>query len=388
MRILALTNLYPNPLQPQRGQFNRQQFRALSSREAVRVISPVSWVDELGERWRSGRRLTADRRASCDGLDVSHPRYLYPPKMLRSRHGHCFRWSVRTTFDRAVEEFRPDLIYTCWAYPDGWASIDLARKHRLPVVIKVHGSDILTLLTTRARRRATAEALSAADAVVAVSHDLADRVVGLGVDSARVHVVYDGIDRRLFSPGDRGEARRRLALNEHAPIVLFVGNLLPVKGLDVLVDACDLLKARGVGFTCLLIGRGPLDVPLRRETVRRGLSNHVRLLGPRPHAELPDWFRAADVFVLPSRSEGVPNVLLEAAACGTPFVASRVGGIPELTSIGPNRLVTPCRAAELADALEEQLAPTAAARCAYTPWHSHEEAAGRLLSLFEQFTPS
>lgn len=384
MRILALTNLYPNPLQPQRGQFNRQQFRAIAATAAVRVISPVSWVDELGERWRSGRRLEADRQVDCDGLHVAHPRYVYTPKVLRGRHGQFFRWSIRPAFDRAVEEFRPDLVYTCWAYPDGWASIDLARRRRLPVVIKVHGSDILTLLTTRARRRATAEALCAADAVVAVSHDLAERVIRLGVDPERVEVVYDGIDRRLFSPGDGREARRRLQLDQDEPVVLFVGNLVPVKGLDVLVEACNLLAKRGVRFTCILIGRGPLDATLRRETAQRGLSDRVLLLGPRAHADLPDWFRAADVFVLPSRSEGVPNVLLEAAACGTPFVASRVGGIPELTSMGPNRLVTPGCPAELADAIEEQLTKSATPWHSFRPWHSHEEAAGQLVSLFER----
>jgi glycosyltransferase involved in cell wall biosynthesis len=395
MRVLAITNLFPNPAQPRRGQFNRQQFRALAVKAAVRVIAPIAWTDELRSavaarpRWPSARlgatRLPADRRVRCDGVLVEHPRYYYPPKVLRGRYGHCYRWSIRPAFERAVQEFQPSVVYSAWAYPDGWAATALAREAGLPSVVKVHGSDILTLLRSAARRRQTAAGLRAADAVVAVSRDLRQRVIDLGVDPERVHVIYDGINRDLFSPGDRLEARRRLAFDEHAPLILFVGNLLPVKGLDVLVEACDRLAARGVRSTCVLIGQGPLASRLRREIIRRDLKDRVRLLGPRPHEELPDWFRAAHVFVLPSRSEGVPNVLLEAAACRTPFVASRVGGIPELTAIGANRLVTPGDAEELAEAIAERLAPAdEAARQAYRPWHSHADTADQLLELFSR----
>ncbi|HEX7449903.1 MAG TPA: glycosyltransferase [Pirellulales bacterium] len=383
MRILALTNLYPNPWQPQRGQFNRQQFRALAATEEVRVISPVSWVDEFRERWRTRHRLPGDRHAHCDGLDVFHPRYWYPPKVPRWTHGHCFRWSIEAAFERAVDEFQPDLVYACWAYPDGWAAVHLAHRRGLPVAVKVHGSDILVLLNNAKRRKATAAALSSADAVVAVSRDLAQRVVRLGVEPSRIQVVYDGINRSLFQPGCRRDARRRLGLDEQAPLVLFVGNLLPVKGIDVLLAAGERLAARRVTFTCLMIGRGPLAAPLRRDAARRGVGDRFRWLGGRPHHELPDWFRAANVFVLPSRSEGVPNVLLEAAACGTPFVASRVGGIPELTQLGPHRLVEPGNAQELADAIEEKLVSTAASESTGARWHSHEEAAQQLVSLFK-----
>lgn len=385
MRILAITNLFPNPLQPRRGQFNRQQFRALGAKAGVRVIAPIAWVDEL----RSGRaarlRLPAERRVRLDGLLVEHPRYYYPPKVLRGRYGDCYRWSIRAAFERALQEFQPSIVYSAWAYPDGWAATELAREAGLPSVVKVHGSDILTLLRSAARRRQTIAGLKAADAVVAVSRDLRNRVIDLGVEPRRVHVVYDGINRDLFSPGDRLEARRRLAFDEQAPLILFVGNLLPVKGLDVLVEACNRLAARGVRSTCVLIGQGPLASRLRREIVRRDLKDRVRLLGPRPHEELPDWFRAAHVFVLPSRSEGVPNVLLEAAACRTPFVASRVGGIPELTAIGANRLVTPGDAEELAEAIAERLSPPAEDQPpAYHPWHSHAETADQLLELFSR----
>src|SRR5262245_17680459 len=100
MRILTLTNLYPNPFQPHRATFNRQQLRWLAQRHELRVIAPVLWTDELKARWKGAPRLPAGRRAVCDGIPVEHPRYLYPPKLLRGWYGHCFRWSVGAAFER------------------------------------------------------------------------------------------------------------------------------------------------------------------------------------------------------------------------------------------------------------------------------------------------
>ena len=382
MRILALTNLYPNPFQPHRATFNRQQLRALAARHPVAVISPIAWTDELAARRAGAAPLPPGRKVTIDGITVEHPRYLFPPKVLRGRYGHFFRRSVSPAFRRALAEFGPDLVFAPWAYPDGWAAVDLGHRAGLPVAIKVHGSDILGLDAYPGRRRRTAEALGRADAVIAVSRDLAARVIGLGADPARVRVVSDGIDRDLFHVGPRDEARRRLGLDDGGPIALFIGNLAPVKGLDILVDACARLVREGVRFRCFLIGQGPLRPALQREVSRLGLGETVTLLGPRPHDQLPDWFRAATVFVLPSRSEGVPIVLLEALACGTPFVASRVGGVPEISHLGPSRLVPPQDAEALAEALREGLSG-ALGSGGGAAIRGHAEVASELIDLFE-----
>jgi glycosyltransferase involved in cell wall biosynthesis len=106
--------------------------------------------------------------------------------------------------------------------------------------------------------------------------------------------------------------------------------MVPVKGLDVLLEACLRLKSRNLSFRLYLVGDGPLQERLEARVKANGLQEQVCFAGPVPHEQLADWYRAADLTVLPSRSEGVPNVLLESLACGTPFVASRVGGVAEL----------------------------------------------------------
>lgn len=356
MRILVLTSLYPNPLQPNRAAFNRQQFKALAAEHEVQVIAPIAWTDE----WSLRRQpIPAERQRLCDGMLVHHPRYVFTPKILRSHYGVFFLRSVRNCFERVVATMQPEVVLGCWAYPDGWAAGRLAREVGLPVALKVHGSDILSANQYPARRRRTAEALAGADAVIAVSRDLAMQAIALGADPERVSVVYNGVDTALFHPGSKDAARLELGLPSADPLIVFIGNLLSVKGIDVLLDALALIARTGRRFNFALVGDGPLREALRRRAVKLGLVAQVRFVGARPLEELPAWYRAADLLVLPSRSEGVPNVLLEAMACGTPLVASRVGGIPEIAPA--DALVEPGDPAMLAERIVRCLAKGGAA---------------------------
>lgn len=355
MRVLVLTNLFPNPYQPHRATFNAQQVTVLAEKHDVQVIAPILWTDEMRDRLRTDVRWRKDRTARHNGILIHHPLYFYTPKMLRSLYGFFFLRAVRPAFERALRDFRPDIIFATWAYPDGWAAVELAGSQALPVVVKVHGSDILALPNHPSRRRGTIDALRRADRVVAVSQHLTSQVIDLGVDPRKLAVVYNGINLELFSPGPRLEAKTRLDLPEGPPLWLYVGNLVSEKRLDVLIDACALLRSMAIDFKCYLVGDGPLRRRLTRRVRQLGLDGYVTLHGTVPHVQLPDWYRAASAVILPSRSEGVPNTLLEAAACGTPFIASRVGGIPEIAHWANARLVEPGDPHALADAMQDVL---------------------------------
>jgi glycosyltransferase involved in cell wall biosynthesis len=219
----------------------------------------------------------------------------------------------------------------------------------------VGGSDVLLLARNRRRRRCIQNVLQRADAVVALSNDLGTKVADLGISPEKIHVLRRGVDTALFSPGDSDESRRHLGLANHKSILLFVGRMVQVKGLDTLLDACDRLRQHNRDFLLCLIGDGPLRQQLAADVDRRGLSPHVRFVGSVPHSELVHWYRAADLTVLASRSEGIPNVLLESLACGTPFVATAVGGIPEIARHDAARLVPPDCPEPLAAAIDTLL---------------------------------
>lgn len=341
MRILCVTNLFPHALRPGKGIFNWREFAALGELSDVRVIAPVPWVEDL-QAWKSGcGSLIRKQWSEWNGVAVVAPRYLYPPKLLRGWHGSCFEASVRRTFDWAVGEFRPSLVYACFAYPDGWAACRLAHRFDLPVAIKLHGSDILLADEDRGRRQRILEALRQADCLFPVSAHLRHRAIEMGASEATTHVGYEGTDTDLFCPGDRAAARRELGLAPEGFRLLFVGNLIALKGIIHLLDACQQLLGEGLSVTADILGDGPLRASLRHEIVTRGLAGCVTLRGWQPQPLLPQWYRAANVVVLPSYSEGIPNVLVEAAACGIPFVATSVGSVPEIAHLTPVGLIPP-----------------------------------------------
>jgi glycosyltransferase involved in cell wall biosynthesis len=359
MNILVLTELYPSPMFPFRAAFNRQEFQALSDLGCrIRVITPIAWTDEVRRRLkRRGEPL--ERLRDSGPVRIAYPRYWYPPGAFRGTYGPLYLRAARrglALLERSEgEPFAPDLIYGSYAYPDGWAAVALGRELKLPVVVKAHGSD-LRRLAHPARKRRTVEAVRGADAVIAVSRDLADRAADLGADPDRIHLVYYGVQAQLFHPGDRAEARRRVGILPEESTVLAVGNLVPVKGPDLLIEAIAQLSRSGTPATCRFIGQGPMRPELERLAAKLGIADRVIFQGPQPLESLPDWYRAADILALASRSEGVPNVLLEGMACATRFVAASVGGIPEVAPWGTGELVAPEDPGALASGLRHALA--------------------------------
>jgi len=378
MRVLLITTNFPNAREPTRGIFNYQMACALAVEHDVAVIAHVSWLDAWKWKAKGGR---VEGLTTIDRLRVWHPSYYYPPKMLRAYCGWFLWWSVATVARRVLRDFKPDIVLAYWLHPDGEAAVRIAREARVPVVVMSGGSDVLVLARTSGRRRRMIKVLEGADAVVCVSRHLKCAIEGMGIPSSKVHVVYRGVDRSRFSPGDRQEARSRLGLDRDRHMILWVGRMLPVKGLDTLIDACAALKRAGLDFTLCLLGGGPLQNALVKRAARCGIAGDVRFLPRVNHDDLPDWYRAANLTVLSSLSEGVPNVLLEAIACGSSFVATDVGGIREIADARIDRLVPVGAPDALAAAIREALGTPEVAERRFEPG-TWAESAERLADVF------
>ncbi len=348
MRVLAITKIFPNALEPLSAPFNRQQFAALGERCELRVMATIPWFPGAGlvSQWSSAGKLAAvPRHETIAGLDVSHPRTLFLPRLAHAAWGPLYAASIMPALARY--RGRIDVVLGSWAYPDGFAAIVAARMLGVPAVVKLHGSDINQLAKLPGPRRMLAWALPRAARVVAVSRALADEVCELGVPRERVAIVMNGVDSTLFYPRDRAAARAELGLPADARIALYVGNLKPEKGVAELARAWPAVARRVAGAELVVVGGGPL-----RDEVASQAGEHARLVGPQPLDRVPLWMAACDVLVLPSHSEGTPNVALEALASGRRIVATAVGGTPDLiTSATLGALVPPRQVDALADAL-------------------------------------
>jgi glycosyltransferase involved in cell wall biosynthesis len=184
-------------------------------------------------------------------------------------------------------------------------------------------------------------------------------VTELGIPRERIRVQHNGVDGERFRIRDRSAARQRLGVAEDRQLVTFVGNLVPEKGVDVLIDAMGALEGAGTeNLELALVGAGGMAEALRQRAGALGIGPRVRFCGRRPHEEIADWITAADLFCLPSLREGCPNVVLEALASGRPVVASRVGGVPELIREETGVLVPARDAPALAEGIRTALSRT------------------------------
>ena len=333
MRTLLFSTLYPSRERPGHGIFVETRLRELlkTGRVEARVVAPVPWFPSHHPRF--GERAAMARtphRETWHGINVQHPRYALLPKLGMNTAPLMLALGARAAVQRLREEgFDFDLIDAHYFYPDGVAAALLARWFKKPLVITARGSDLNLVAEHALPRRLMAWAAGQAAATVGVSAALAQRLRDIGAPADRVHVLRNGVDTQRFAP--QPGARQRLGA-VGAPLLLSVGNLLPVKRHGLVIEALALLRKTHPQARLVIVGGGPLQAELAAQAAGLGLTDAVQLTGPVPQDVLVQWYSAADLLVLASSREGWPNVLLEAMACGTPVLASRVGGVADIVS--------------------------------------------------------
>lgn len=365
MNVLVVTTFFPNSADWQRAVFVQNLVRAMQGRCKVSVVSPVPYAPPIGgsAKWKAQRDIPG--RATVDGVDVVYPRFLVVPK-VGWLSGFNYFLGILNTLRRwrrslGVGGGEGFLVHAHCAYPDAVGVALAARLLRIPYVVTAHGSDINVYAEQRMLRPQVRWALRHAAGVIAVSRGIEEKIGRLTkLGPARLErIPCAGFDPRMFCPRERDDARDSIGLRDRRHVVLFVGQLVPVKGVEFLIEAWGGLKHRGaIGERDLLvlIGDGPERDKLERRIGTVGVVDTVRLAGALAHAEVANWVAAATLLCLPSHNEGTPNVIVEALACGIPVVASRVGGVPDLIQEGNNGLlVPPADAPVLSRALESAI---------------------------------
>ena len=354
-RALVYTHHFPSSEAPSRAPYSYHTYRALARHCALRVVAPIPWWWRL----RTPKLIVSPLHETSSGIDALFPSYYSIPAFW-PLHGVAVAASTAPMLRDIRRAFPFDLILAANAYPDAVAASHLARLFGVPLLVTVLGSDINLSGGHYALRPQIARALKKASRVVAVSEALGDRVADMGVDRSRIVLVRNGVDGEAFAIRDAAEARAALGLPLGRPLIVFAGNLVPVKAVDVLLDATAKLRSLGApdAFMCI-VGGGALADELAARAKGLGLGEeHLRFTGRVLPTDVPRYMNACDVFCLPSREEGSPNVVVEALASGRPVVASCVGGLPELITHDNGLLVPPEDPDALARALVDALRRT------------------------------
>ncbi|MCX7591404.1 MAG: glycosyltransferase [Kiritimatiellae bacterium] len=373
MNVFTVTNLYPRPDQPNRGLFNAQQFAALAElgteRQSRIEVGNICLVPEWRIwRWRAIRQW---RDPFTSVLQTKYVPAFYLPIVGRNLSWRTYCRAL-TQVARVLEGC--DVLLATWLYPDAVATAEVAAQRGVALWTKAHGTDRFHLYNAYRRGRII-RAVERARGIICNCQSMADQLESFGLPRSKLHVVPNGVDTSRFCYRSREEASELLKKEVEATgynaarmaaefvrrpvrrkIILFVGNLVSIKGPDVLLEACSRISRDHV-MHVLIIGTGPMQKQLRRQLWKLNIAHVVLFLGERPYKEIPFWMNVADVLAVPSRSEGMPNVVLEALASGLPVVATDVGGCREfLSGEAPCRIIPSGNPVALAEALNAVLA--------------------------------
>jgi teichuronic acid biosynthesis glycosyltransferase TuaC len=339
MRLLTFTNLYPSDAHPRHGIFVEERLRQIVARGDVdaRVVVPTPLPPGVA----------APAPVVRHGIPVE---YVAVPRIRGVTNWVdplIFARAAAATVRRLLGERTDDVaIDAHFLYPDAVAGVLLGRRFGVPVVMSARGSDVNVKCRHPIMRAWVRWAAARSDAVITVSQALADALAKHGIRAPRCEVLPNGVDLDKFRPLDRDACRSRLRVDGR--VLLSVGHLVEPKGHAIAIEAL----AGIAGATLLIVGEGPERAALESLAARLGVSSRVRFLGLVPHAEMAGVYSAADVLVLASAREGMPNVVLESIACGTPVAATAVGGIVEVvTDSAAGEIFTDRSAAGLGAAL-------------------------------------
>lgn len=350
-RIAVITPILPIPQDMTRGRFIYETTRALSRQADVRVFLTQAQYPQASWLQPSKHRsvVMADSY-SLPGIEIETVTYPALPLISRVTNGLASGMSLLSR----VAQYSPDVLIGYWTYPEGAGAEYVARKIGKPVVIGALGTDINDRHGINAWL--TRRTLQAADRIVFVSQAMTRHAIDtFGVSPARCATVVNGINTTVFHPQDRAQCRQALGLPPDAPIVVYVGRLIEAKGLRELVGSVTKMRQTHPDLRTILIGEGPYLEALKEQISAQGQQDRVTLAGGQLPEKVAQYINAADVLTLPSWSEGYPNVLVEALACGCPVVATDVGGIPEIVTPDNGLLVTPRDTDALASALAQTL---------------------------------
>lgn len=235
-----------------------------------------------------------------------------------------------------------DIIHANWTL-SGMVAWGTHFLHRKPVVLTVHGSDVLRVDTYKFIHKITSWFTRHINGIICVSHSLAQKLREWGVPDQHLEVIPDGVDTQKFIPSK----------NEKNPIILYVGALTENKGVHYLINAFKIIAANIPEYKLQIVGAGdylPSLIKLSKET---DLENRIEFTGAQSPNRVAEHMRNASILVLPSLSEGLGVVLIEALASGTPVVGTNVGGIPDIITTEVGKLVPAGDAKALANSLLE-----------------------------------
>lgn len=354
MKVLWITSVYPSADNPGNGVFHETQVRALSSLGVeVTVINPIPLNASIFRLWkRKYRKKRIPFMEERDGVKVYRPVYRATPGQLRwFQPDKRIAGSILETLKK--ENIDVDLIHAHFAMPSGGAARIVASEYKKPWLLTLHGSDVHIYPSfSWSAERIFQKTVKSADNVMAVGEHLAEAAE---LKTGRICTPLPiGIDLSKFNLAQakilKAKHKEELVLPNNKKIILYVGRLVKEKGIFELAEALPYLSEE---YVVVYVGDGPEKEKLKKHKMYK---ERLFLVGQIPNEKVRDYLLASDIFILPSYSEGLPTVVIEAMALKIPIISTNVGGIPDLFGEYNHLLMEPRSVQQIVTKVKEMAA--------------------------------
>jgi len=326
MKILFISNLFPDFDNPTRGQDNANLLHYLANDHEIKVLAtrPTRNPLQLSSHLESRHKDSRFKPVYCNNF--------YIPKIGSFINHQIYYHRIRLVFLDIVTQFNPDVVLCSWSYPDSSAVVTLSNEVNLPVVSIVQGSDAHIYMYMPIRALTIQESLSHADYLIPRSYKLGSILSDKGISPSIIHPIYNGVDKSMFHTSYKSSVQVELGLDTKKRYLLYVGNFYIVKNPQLLVKSFNecVSSSQVQDLHLLLVGEGNLKEELDQLVLEMGISKNITFLGRKTSSDVAKYMQASDLLCIPSFNEGLPNVLLEALSCGLPVVSTNVGGISEV----------------------------------------------------------
>lgn len=354
MKVLWITSVYPSAENPGNGVFHETQVKALTSLGVeVTIINPIPLNTSIIRVWKKRyRKKKLPYLEKRNGVNVYRPMYRATPGQLRwFQPDKRIAESILKTLKK--EKLNFDFIHAHFAMPSGGAARIVAATYQKPWLLTLHGSDVHIYPSfSRSAERIFQKTVKSADEVIAVGEHLA---MAAELKTGRICTPLPlGIDLSTFKLTEasllKAKRKEELGLPKNKKILLSIGRLVKEKGIFELAEALPYLSEE---YVVVYVGDGPEKEKLQRQEM---YNDRLFLVGQIPNDKVREYLLASDIFILPSYSEGLPTVVIEAMALKIPIICTNVGGVPDLFGEYANLLIQPRSVQDIVARVKELIA--------------------------------